>query len=754
MPKNTTFNFDFEKLFHSIGTAYIVIEANDPVFTVIEQNKSHADNTMVNREDVIGKPVLEAFPDTSEEYVKHGKSRLLESFRKVIATGQPDTMPDLSYDLKDKDGNLKTLFWEVKHYPVFDKGVVKAIYQQTTDITNTISAKRELTIAQDQLEQALAYSEVGTWIWDVKKDSVIADKNLAKLFGINDGTEQVEFPISDFTQSIHPDDRKRVENLINRSIIKKLPNFESEYRTFDYDGNVRWLLARGHIEFDKGGDPIRFPGIVVDITERKITENNLHMLAKANTLFPASLGYKQTLESIASMIVPSIADWCVIDILEDDRIQQVVIAHSDPEKVRWAKKNHEKRGVVDVNASNGAPWVIRTGTIEHNPIVTEEMLETASDADEAYQIFRDLQARSTITAPLKIDAKTIGAITFISTDSHKHYDKNDVEIAQALANRAALAVYNANLFEDAKNEIEERSKLQAELEKFNLVLEKRVKERTLQLEKTNKGLQDEIRLRHKLENQRLQHYIDLNKTKDEFISLASHQLRTPATGVKQYLGMVLEGMSGDITDMQETLLKKAYTSNERQLTIVSDLLKVAQIDAGKVHIRQEAVNLTELLSDVIKEQEDTYAMRKQSVVFDVPKFDATASADPDKIRMVLENMIDNASKYSDPGKKMHVKITEKDTMVAVHIKDNGVGVAPEDVDKLFEKFNRIHNHLSNHVGGTGLGLYWAKKVVDLHGGVIKVSSVLGEGSTFSVYLPKHGMSPSPKTVKIGAKNEK
>lgn len=241
--------------------------------------------------------------------------------------------------------------------------------------------------------------------------------------------------------------------------------------------------------------------------------------------------------------------------------------------------------------------------------------------------------------------------------------------------------------------------------------------------------------RKQIESQRMQHYIELNRTKDEFISLASHQLRTPATGVKQYLGMVLQGMAGELPAAQKTLLEKAYESNERQLTIVSDLLKVAQVDAGKVHIRQRPVDLVELVRDVAKEQADTYASRNQKLQV-VAKGDTVfASADDAKVRMVFENLIDNASKYSDPATSVTVTVSEEDAWTRVDIADHGVGLATEDIDKLFEKFSRVHNHLSTQVGGTGLGLYWAKNIIDLHGGMIKVLSSAGKGSTFSVYLP-------------------
>lgn len=243
--------------------------------------------------------------------------------------------------------------------------------------------------------------------------------------------------------------------------------------------------------------------------------------------------------------------------------------------------------------------------------------------------------------------------------------------------------------------------------------------------------------RKRIEEQRLEYLIELNRTKDEFISLASHQLRTPATGVKQYIGMVLEGFVGNISEAQRTILTKAYESNERQLRIVSDLLKVAQVDAGKVTLKKGSVNLISLIKDVIKEQQGTYSQRQQKVEFTHKSGILLATIDRDRIRMVIENMLDNASKYSDTGKSVKVAVTEEaDEHICIRIQDNGVGIAPKDQKKMFEKFSRIYNPLSTHVGGTGLGLYWAKKIVDLHQGRIELESQEGSGTTFLVYLPK------------------
>lgn len=242
--------------------------------------------------------------------------------------------------------------------------------------------------------------------------------------------------------------------------------------------------------------------------------------------------------------------------------------------------------------------------------------------------------------------------------------------------------------------------------------------------------------RKEIEQQQIEHLIEINQTKDEFISLASHQLRTPATGVKQYLGMVIEGFAGEISDAQHTLLRKAYESNERQLRIVSDLLKVAQVDAGKVHLRKSEIDLAELIDDVIKEQHKVYKDRQQTVKFSPPATTITAYIDKDRIRMVLENLLDNASKYSEHGTKITLTLEQTKKDIVVAIRDQGVGIAKGDIDRLFGKFSRIYNTLSTHVGGTGLGLYWAQKIVNLHEGTIKVESDEGKGTTFEIHLPK------------------
>lgn len=252
---------------------------------------------------------------------------------------------------------------------------------------------------------------------------------------------------------------------------------------------------------------------------------------------------------------------------------------------------------------------------------------------------------------------------------------------------------------------------------------------------------EDIRKNRKLEadtarltKQRAQ-LMELSNAKDEFISLASHQLRTPATGVKQYINMAIDGYGGKVPKKVLNLLERANDSNERQLSVINDLLKVAQVDAGKVVLYSEAVDVHKLLQAIIQDQKSSFTKRMQKVSFDNAQQSLTVQADITKLRMVIENVLDNASKYSPDNTTITVSIMAARKNVHIAIKDEGVGIAKADVDKVFQKFIRLDNPLSTIVGGNGLGLYWVKKIIELHGGKISVTSIPNKGTTFTVTLP-------------------
>jgi PAS domain S-box-containing protein len=253
------------------------------------------------------------------------------------------------------------------------------------------------------------------------------------------------------------------------------------------------------------------------------------------------------------------------------------------------------------------------------------------------------------------------------------------------------------------------------------------------IEELRQGRDLQLRLQT-LAEQREQ-LIAMNKSKDEFIMLASHQLRTPSTGVKQYLGMLLEGYSDPVTPGQQTLLQSAYESNERQIKIVDDLLRVARVDAGQIVLSRTPCDLVALIRSAIAEQRSTFKAREQTVVFRPTVRTAAAFIDVELFNIVLENLLDNASKYSLEGTTTTVEVLKSRSSIRILVRDSGVGIPKDKQQKLFQKFSRIDNPLSDTVNGTGLGLYWARKIVELHGGTLKVDSKVGQGSTFGIALP-------------------
>ncbi len=227
----------------------------------------------------------------------------------------------------------------------------------------------------------------------------------------------------------------------------------------------------------------------------------------------------------------------------------------------------------------------------------------------------------------------------------------------------------------------------------------------------------------------------LNRAKDEFISLASHQLRTPATAVKQYVGLLMDGYAGPLTDEQREYLKTAHDSNERQLHIINDLLRTAQLDATDYKLRQEKQDIVEIIREVITDFKSSAELKAQKIEFHCSDDGLQAMVDSTEIKLVFMNLLENASKYSHEGGKITVTLEQKDDQILISTTDQGVGIKDVDKERIFDKFTRVQNELTDSVPGTGLGLYWVKQIVAMHKGNISVDSQPGKGSTFIVSLP-------------------
>lgn len=237
-----------------------------------------------------------------------------------------------------------------------------------------------------------------------------------------------------------------------------------------------------------------------------------------------------------------------------------------------------------------------------------------------------------------------------------------------------------------------------------------------------------------LKEQRKQ-LVAINNAKDEFIALASHQLRTPATAVKQYISLVLSGYASPVTPSQKQYLQTAYDSNERQLNIINDLLKTAQIDSSRYTLKKQHHAISSLLQETITELQPILNLKSQKVIVEGKDELSTVLVDSSEMKLVLSNLLENASKYSHSGGVVIVKLQKKNQKFVIEINDTGVGISRNDARRIFEKFTRIDNELSDTVAGTGLGLYWVKQIIRQHGGTVKVKSDLGKGSSFIVNLP-------------------
>lgn len=234
------------------------------------------------------------------------------------------------------------------------------------------------------------------------------------------------------------------------------------------------------------------------------------------------------------------------------------------------------------------------------------------------------------------------------------------------------------------------------------------------------------------------HLIAIGKAKDEFINLASHQLRTPPTIIKQYVGVLLGDYVGKLSNEQKEMLRTIYDSNERQLKVINDLINVAFIDSGQATLNIEKINIVKLINDILRDKSPMFTSKNQNVYFRHSANKQYIFGDKTKIGIVLENLIDNASKYTPHHKKIEVLLKTSGDELVITVHDEGIGISEQNYSKLFKKFSRIKNSATISAEGTGLGLYWAKKIVDLHGWTIDVDSTVNQGSKFTLNIPvKH-----------------
>jgi len=325
------------------------------------------------------------------------------------------------------------------------------------------------------------------------------------------------------------------------------------------------------------------------------------------------------------------------------------------------------------------------------------------ELDEKSQIKRILRKHdASIAIPLKSSNKVSGILFLGEKSSGDMYSAQDLRIFEILGPEVTVAIENAKSYE--------------EIQQFNTVLRSEITKATKELETANK------------------HLTELDKAKDEFITMASHQLRTPLTAIKGYLSMLMEGDAGEIKVGQYEFVQEAYYGATRMVSLINDLLNVSRMETGKFALEIAEFDMTKTVEEEIKQLDK--AVKDKGLKLDFKKSGhIKLCADEMKVRQVVMNFVDNAIYYTPEG-KMTVKLYKEGKNVCFEVVDNGIGVPEEQQKHLFTKFYRAENARSTRPDGTGLGLFMAKKVIEEHHGEIIFHSKEGEGSTFGFRLPQ------------------
>lgn len=228
----------------------------------------------------------------------------------------------------------------------------------------------------------------------------------------------------------------------------------------------------------------------------------------------------------------------------------------------------------------------------------------------------------------------------------------------------------------------------------------------------------------------------IDEMKSEFVSLAAHQLRTPLSALKWALKMILDGDVGPVSQEQTQFLNRAYHSNERMIGLVGDLLEVSKIEEGKYLYRSEPVQMEDIVEGVLRRYEDEAKEKRMEVLFTKPENALPkVAADKEKIELAVENLVDNAFRYTPQGGKISISFSRKGQHIEVSIADTGIGITRFQQQRVFEKFFRADNAKKIDTEGSGLGLYLAKNIIEAHGGTIWFASQEGKGTAFVFSLP-------------------
>ncbi|MBW4562936.1 MAG: PAS domain S-box protein [Mojavia pulchra JT2-VF2] len=410
--------------------------------------------------------------------------------------------------------------------------------------------------------------------------------------------------------------------------------------------------------------------------EAEAAEQRARFLAEASRVLANSLDYKTTLTSLSHLAVPQVADWCAVDLLNDDgKLQCLAIHHQDPEKV---KLSQELRRRYATHQSLGAVRVIQTGKPE---LITNEILDSilvaAAEDTEHLQALRSFEYKFYICVPLIARGRLLGTITLITAESGRHYSLVDLSLAKDLARRTALAVDNARLYSQAQ---------------------------------------------------------EANRIKDEFLAVLSHELRSPLNPILGW-ARLLQSHKFD-----ETMTLRALETIERnaklQAQLIEDLLDLSRILQGKLNLNISTIDIAATIQAALETVRLSAEAKSIQIQILLEPNVGQIAGDPNRLQQIVWNLLSNAVKFSPIGGLVEIKLKQVDSYAQIQVTDTGQGIKPSFLPYVFDSFRQADSATTRKFGGLGLGLAIVRHLVDLHGGTVQADSPgEGMGATFTVQLP-------------------
>jgi PAS domain S-box-containing protein len=539
--------------------------------------------------------------------------------------------------------------------------------------------------------------------------------------------------------------------------------------------------------------------------ERIKAQEREQFLNNVSKVLASSLDYQTTVSNIADLVVPNLADWFVVDLVDDQgKFQLLEVAHRDPEKVAWAYELR-KKSPVDPDAQGSSQNLVRTGQSKLYPVITDEMIVASAGSEEELEISRKIGFSSVMIVPLVARGKILGVVTFVHAESGRTYDKSDLVLAEEVGRRAGVALDNARLYREVKeardqldiilqgvtdsivvqdgegrmifaNEAavtssgfasaEEMMKMSGDvnLGQGEMVDEaghpfpleqlpnrqafagERDPQATIGYCNRTTGQAERwlimkarsiygehgkvmyvITMSHDITERQL-----AEKRKDEFISMASHELKTPVTSIKGFTQVLRSRLRQGGDEQAQRFLERMDAQLNKLTKLINDLLDISKMQAGKLPLQKEMFRLDEIVREIVENLQavtPTHKLRLEEIT------DVEVYGDRDRIGQVVINLLTNAIKYSPESDDVVIRLTKDREQATVSVQDNGIGIDIIHQQKIFERFYQVTDPMEKTFPGLGIGLYISNEIIQRHHGRMKVKSSKGSGSTFSFSLP-------------------